>query len=164
MYGGGIVQFTLENANLLPDGGASEGFVKFRVTQKTNLPCETIIFNSAAIYFDFSAPTMSNTTFHTVCPFDSFIVITNTRQVYVSGATVNTYPNPARDVVNFDVKGVEAQQFTLQLYDIQGRFIANLFFDHPTFQLFRRQLPTGTLMYHLAADGKPVASGKIIVR
>ena len=164
MYGGGIVQFTLENANLLPDGGASEGFVKFRVAQKTNLPCETIIFNSAAIYFDFSAPTMSNTTFHTVCPFDSFIVITNTRQVYVSGATVNTYPNPARDVVNFDVKGVEAQQFTLQLYDIQGRFIANLFFDHPTFQLFRRQLPTGTLMYHLAADGKPVASGKIIVR
>ncbi|MBP6810561.1 MAG: T9SS type A sorting domain-containing protein [Saprospiraceae bacterium] len=164
MYGNGIVQFTLENINLPPGGGASEGFVKFRVAQKPTLPCETIIFNSAAIYFDFNAPTMSNTTFHTVCEFDSFIIITKTREIYVDGVEVNTFPNPAAESVNFEIKGIEAQQYTLQLYDIQGRLIANLFYHHPTFQLFRHQLPAGEIIYRLAADGKPVASGKLIVR
>ena len=164
VYGNGIVQFTLENANLTPGGGASEGFVKFRVAQKPNIPCETIIFNSAAIYFDFDAPTMSNTIFHTVCDFDSFVIITNTREIYLPGAEVNTYPNPASDIVNFEITGVEAKQFTLQLYDIQGRLITNLFYHNPTFQLFRQQVPAGTFIYRLAADGRPVASGKLIVR
>ncbi len=164
MYGNGIVQFTLENANLPPGGGASEGFVKLRVAQKPNVPCGTIIFNSAAIYFDFQAPTMSNTTFHKVCEFDSFIVITKTREIYIPNAQVKTYPNPATDYVNFEITGVDAKHFTLQLYDIQGRLIANLFYDNPMFQLYRHQLPAGSFIYRLAADGKPLAAGKLIVR
>ncbi|MBL7828382.1 MAG: T9SS type A sorting domain-containing protein [Saprospiraceae bacterium] len=165
VYGPGIVQFTIPNINLLPGGGAeSEGFVKFRVAQKPNLPCETIIFNSAAIYFDFEAPNMSSMTFHTVCPFDSFIVVTKTRDIYVSGVEVKTYPNPAVNLVNFEISGIEARSFALQLYDIQGRLIHNQFFDSPTFQLLRRQLPAGEFIYRLSADGTPVASGKLIVR
>jgi len=164
MYGNGIVQFTLENANLPPGGGASEGFVKFRVAQKPNLPCETIIFNSAAIYFDFKAPIMSTTTFHTVCEFDSFIIITKTKEIYIPNVQVKTYPNPASEYVNFEITGVDAKQYTLQLYDIQGRLIANLFYDNPMFQLYRHQLPAGTVIYRLAADGKPLAAGKLIVR
>jgi uncharacterized repeat protein (TIGR01451 family) len=165
MYGNGIVQFTLENVNLTPDGGAgSEGFVKFRIAQKPNLPCRTIIFNSAAIYFDFEAPSTSNTTFHTVCEFDSFIVITNTREVFVKGVEVKTFPNPASTVVNFEIQGIEAKQYSLQLYDIQGRLIANLRYSNPAFQLFRHQLPAGELIYRLAADGKPIAAGKLLVR
>lgn len=165
VYGSGIVEFTLQNINLPPGGGAeSEGFVKFRVAQKPNLPCETIIFNSAAIYFDFNAPNMSNKTFHTVCPFDSFIVLTNTREIYMNGVEVKTFPNPAVASVNFEVTGVEAREYTLQLYDIQGRLTFNQFFQKPNFQLLRRQLPAGTFIYRLSADGRPVASGKIIIR
>jgi hypothetical protein len=164
VYGNGIVQFTLENINLLPGGGASEGFVKFRVAQKPNVPCKTIIFNSAAIYFDFEVPTMTNTTFHTVCEFDSFIIVTNTKEIFVKGVEVKTFPNPASSVVNFEVAGIEAKEFVLQLYDIQGRFITNLSFNQPSFQLFRQQLPAGELVYRLSADGKAIAAGKLIVR
>ncbi|MFN0176174.1 MAG: T9SS type A sorting domain-containing protein [Saprospiraceae bacterium] len=162
ILGGGIVEFTLSNLNLLPGGGApSEGFVKFRVSQKLDLPCETTIFNSAAIYFDFNAPVFSNTTYHTVC--DSFIIITDTKEVYVEGADVKVFPNPATESVNFKVEGIHAKSYALLLYDIQGRLIFNQFFDHSEFRLLRQQIPAGKFIYQLAADGKLVASGKIIV-
>jgi uncharacterized repeat protein (TIGR01451 family) len=164
VYGDGIVQFTFNTINLPPDGGAGKGFIQFRVAQKPDLPCETIILNSAAIYLDFASPAMTNTTFHTVCKFDSFIVVTPTREIFMAGAAVNVFPNPATDCVNFEVTGVEAHRFTLQLYDVQGRLISNLFFDQPRFQLFRHQLPAGEIVYRVAADGKPVISGKLIVK
>ena len=82
----------------------------------------------------------------------------------MAGAAVNVFPNPATDCVNFEVTGVEAHRFTLQLYDVQGRLISNLFFDQPRFQLFRHQLPAGEIVYRVAADGKPVISGKLIVK
>ncbi len=162
ILGNGIVEFTLTNLNLMPGGGVpSEGFVKFRVSQKPNVPCETSIFNSAAIYFDFSAPVFTNTTYHTIC--DSFIVV-GTHEVYVHGADVKVFPNPATQSINFLVEGVEAKTYALLLYDIQGRLISNHYFDHPDFRLLRQQLPAGEFIYQLAADGKLVASGKIIIQ
>jgi hypothetical protein len=164
ILGNGIVQFTLSNLNLLPGSGTqSEGFVKFRVSQKPNLPCETTIFNRAATSFDFGAPVFSSETFHTVCEFDSFIIVTNTKEIFVPGADLQVYPNPASESVAFDLKGVAAQSFILQLFDIQGRLIVNLSEHHPFFRLYQHQLPAGELFYRLAADGKPVASGKLIV-
>ena len=163
IYGEGVVQFTLSNANLAPGSSAAEGYVKFRVKQRSGLPCETQILNSAAIYFDFGAPEMSNQTLHTVCEFDSFVVVKN-KEIFLPNADLRVYPNPARDVVNFELSGVEARQYTLQLYDIQGRLLVNQIFNQPTFRLFRPQLPAGTLFYWLAADGKPVASGKLLIR
>lgn len=164
ILGNGIVQFTLTNLKLTPGGGVpSEGFVKFRVSQKPDAPCETTIFNSAAIYFDFNAPVFTNTTYHTVC--DSFIVIDpNVGVVYVPGAEIKIFPNPAREFVNFEVEGVAAQSYALALYDIQGRLISNQVFNHPNFRLLRQQLPAGQIIYQLAADGKLVASGKLIIR
>lgn len=163
ILGDGIVAFTLTNLNLLPGGGVpSEGFVKFRVSQKPNMPCETEIFNSAAIYFDFNAPVFSNTTYHTVC--DSFIVITDSKEVYLDGADLTVFPNPATESINFKVAGVQAQTYTVLLYDIQGRLISNHSFNHSEFRLLRQQLPAGQFIYQLAADGKLVASGKIILK
>jgi hypothetical protein len=164
ILGNGIVEFKLTNLNLQPGGGAlSEGFVKFRVSQKPNVPCETTIFNSAAIYFDFNAPVFTNTTYHTVC--DSFIVLTNTKEVYVKGAELTVYPNPAAESVNFKVEGVNAQEYTIFLYDIQSRLLTYRSFNQSEFRLLRQDLPAGqTLIYQLAADGRLVASGKLIVK
>jgi hypothetical protein len=162
ILGSGIVEFTLSNLNLSPGGGASsEGFVKFRVSQKPNLPCETTIFNSAAISFDFGAPVFSNTTYHTVC--DSFIVLVKTKDIRWPGADVKVFPNPASEIVHFNISGVQAKSYDLLLYDIQGRLLSNYSFNRPDFRLFRHQLPAGELIYQLAADGKLIASGKVIV-
>ena len=164
IYGPGIVQFTLPNLNLLPGSGASEGFVSFRVSQRTDIeiPCGTEILNSAAIYLDFNAPVFTNQTYHTVC--DSFLVV-KTKHIEFDGADVKVYPNPIGESAMFEVTGVQAKGYRLELYDLQGKKLLNQVFNHPTFRLYRHQLPAGTLFYRLITDkGQPVASGKLLVQ
>lgn len=163
IYGNGIVEFRLSNLNLPPGSSASEGFVRFRVSQKPNLPCETVILNRAAIYFDFNAPFMTGETYHTVCEPDSFLIITESKEVFVPGATVKVYPNPAYDYANFELTGVQARDYTLQLFDLQGRLILNQTGTQPNFQIWRHHLSEGNYFYRLAANGRPVASGKLVL-
>lgn len=169
LYGNGIVAFELTNINLLPAGSsASEGFVKFRVSQKPEVPCDSEILNRAAIYFDFNAPVLTNETFHTVC--DSFVELepidtTNgTGNVAFPGAALRIYPNPFVTSTILEVTSVTAATYHLELYDAQGR----LFFNQTnttdsTFRLFRHQVPPGFIIYRLTADGKQVSAGKILV-
>ena len=164
VYGPGIVQFILPDANLLPDGGANEGFVKFRVSFQSGIPCETEVFNSAAIYFDFDAPVLTNQTFHTVCAFDTFVVV-KTKHIELEGADVKVYPNPFDDSAIFEISGAPASGYLLELFDMQGRKLFNQSYSHSTFRLLRQQLPAGMLIYRLTTDrGRPIASGKLLVR
>lgn len=161
VYANGIVEFTLSNANLAPDSSANEGYVSFRVAQKDSLPCGTEILNRAAIYFDFNAPALSTQTRHTVCEFDSFVVV-QTINIIQPGATVKVFPNPFVDGATVQVTGVEANTYGFEIFDQQGKLLFNRVYTHPEFRIHRFQLPAGILFYRLTADGKPVASGKLI--
>jgi hypothetical protein len=165
VYGNGIVQFTLLNPNLLPQGSsANEGYVKFRVSQKPEVPCKTTIFNSAAIYFDFNAPVLTNQTYHTVCDQDSFLFVP-VIDPHFPNADVKVYPNPFDESTNFEISGVQSPGFRLELYDLMGRNIFNQYYPSPTFRLYRHHLPAGMLFYRLTSEkGRPVASGKLLVR
>jgi hypothetical protein len=162
VYGGGIVQFTLLNINLLPSGSSnSDGYVKFRVSQKPNLTCETEILNRAAIWYDFNAPVLTNETWHTVC--DTFYEVSvQTTNIHFPGAGLKVYPNPFVEQATFEVTGVQANTFFLEVIDLQGRSVFNQTTTDSKFQLHGHQLPTGVLFYRLAADGKPVASGTML--
>lgn len=162
LYGDGIVQFTIPNLNLIPGSSGSEGYVKFRVSQRPNLSCGTQIFNTAAITFDYNTPVLTNEVFHTVCPDSLFLPVVATQNIDYPGANVKVYPNPFTQSATFEITGVRAKDYRLELYDAQGRLVFNQFYSHSTFQLFRPQLPPGAFYYRLAADGRPVASGKII--
>jgi hypothetical protein len=95
-----VLVFTFNNINL-PDSSAdyfgSQGFVKYGIQLKQNLPLYTEITNTAAIYFDFNAPVITNTTTNTlynpmnlavalnsnICPSDSVSAeVTDGRQPY----------------------------------------------------------------------------------
>ena len=69
VYGEGILKFTFPDI-MLPDSNvnkeASQGFVQFKISPKNNLPVFTEIENSAAIFFDFNEPVITNTTLHTI--------------------------------------------------------------------------------------------------
>lgn len=161
VYGNGIVQFTIPNANLIPGGSAADGFVKFRVAQRDSLPCGTQILNHAAIYFNYNAPIYSNTTLHTACKEKDYWIL-STVHVAWPGADLNVYPNPFTESATFEVTGVPSNHFELSLYDIQGRLIANPVFTQPTFRLLRHQIPAGVVFYQLTSQGKLIASGKLI--
>jgi hypothetical protein len=165
VYGSGIVEFTLPNANLIAGSSAAEGFVNFHVSQKPNLPCGTVILNSAAIYYDFNAPEITNQTKHTSCADSIFLqFITATHNIEMPNAEVNVYPNPFEQSTNFEIINVPARDYGLFLYDTQGRLLFISFYSAPTFRLFRNQIPAGPVFYRLTADGKPVATGKLIAK
>jgi PQQ-like domain len=158
VYGGGITQFLMNNVRLAP---GEEGFVKFSVNQRANLARGTRIPNKAAVYLDFNAPVYTNPVFHTVDKDENYLLLSSDAIQY-PGAKVSIAPNPFRDEANFDISGVKAKQYRLEVYDIQGKLLFNQHYSHSTFRLFRHNLPSGAFFYRLTADGKPVASGKII--
>ncbi|MCB0535233.1 MAG: hypothetical protein KDD14_23705, partial [Saprospiraceae bacterium] len=100
---GNVLRFKFSNI-MLPDSNvnepASHGFVKFRVAQMPDLADGKRIENSAAIYFDFNDPVITNTTFHTIG--DHFILV-NTDAGPKGLPPLRVYPNPAVDAVNFEI-------------------------------------------------------------
>ena len=64
-----VLRFEFENINLpdsTTDEPASNGFIKFKINQKANNAIGTLIKNSAAIYFDFNSPIITNVIFNKV--------------------------------------------------------------------------------------------------
>ena len=65
----GVAEFRFDNI-LLPDSSTnlegSQGFIQFYIEQQPGNPNGAIIENSAAIYFDFNEPVLTNFAWHTV--------------------------------------------------------------------------------------------------
>lgn|GEM_PF-1112222 len=81
IVGSNILKFTFNNILLVDsttNEPASHGFVKFRISQIDSLPLGTIIFNNAAIYFDFNEPIITNETFHEIGKDFLFLCHSNT--------------------------------------------------------------------------------------
>lgn len=69
MKSGGILKFSFPNINLadsFSNEPQSHGWIQFRVKLKNNLLPNTIVENTAFIYFDFNSPVVTNTTSNTL--------------------------------------------------------------------------------------------------
>jgi len=92
--------------------------VQFSIPQVPDNPDGTQIKNSAAIFFDFNAPVLTNQTLHTV---GSHFIIVSTDDPAQGQSAIQVYPNPAVDIVNFKLTESSGQQFAFELVDILGR-------------------------------------------
>lgn len=158
---GGILRFTFDNI-LLPDStvnfDASNGFVKFRVAQKPDHVDGTTIENSAAIYFDFNEPVITNTTLHTIG--QNFISVSTDNPT--NNGLLRTYPNPGYETVMFELKEwVEAGRF--ELYNNTGQLTASAHFAGDQFKFERRNLTAGVYHFQITSNSRLVATGKIIL-
>jgi hypothetical protein len=106
------------NPLYLPDSNANEpeskGFVMFRVKKKPNLPLNTIISNTASIYFDYNAPIVTNTVENTLT---ELVGIRHLKLEHL----VSVYPNPANNelrVLSFK-SGIE----NVAMLDIAGKTV-----------------------------------------
>jgi len=99
----------------LPDSNADEkashGMVNFYIKTKKNLPDGTQFKNTAAIYFDYNAPVITNTT------TNSLVMYNGIRDV--SDNSMKLYPNPATDIVTVatDLQTIEVAS----VFDNMGR-------------------------------------------
>ena len=100
----GILEFTFENIHLPYSGSGRFGYVMYQIKLKENLPVGTEILNSAAIYFDYNLPVITNTAINTIKSTDS-----NPELSLENNFTI--YPNPTNEA--FSVKGNNIESITL---------------------------------------------------
>jgi uncharacterized repeat protein (TIGR01451 family) len=151
---------------MLPDSNvnflASQGFVKYTISQRENIALGSEINNTAAIYFDQNEPIITNTTSHVVGL--DFVEISNSRDIKNAGPALNVFPNPAKTSLNFQLAPTDFRKGQLELYNVLGQKQLSLYFDGPTISLDRQGLPTGHYFYAITLDGMPTANGKIEFR
>jgi hypothetical protein len=115
---GRAVRFSFPNINL-PDSvsnePASHGMVQYSVKLKEGLPVNTVINNTANIYFDFNPPVVTNTTVNT-------ITIPDGLPAPLSNLAFAIMPNPAHNTVTVQLQNITANT-TLKVFDILGAVV-----------------------------------------
>lgn len=156
----GMVQFLFENI-FLPDSTinepASNGFVNFSILPKSTAPRGTIIRNTAAIYFDFNDPVITNEVTHQI-GIDLITVSVNEADLDLG---LQVYPNPFHSNAVFKID--YESDWQLHLYDLQGRLVRtqNAFGNQLTFE--RQELPQGVYYFKILTADNLSLSGKLVV-
>ena len=96
------------------DAEGSNGFVYFRIKPKAGYAIGDIIPNTAAIFFDFNAPVITNR-FETEFVEETLSI----SEFDING--FNMYPNPANDILNIKLNNII--NANLSVYDIQGKLV-----------------------------------------
>jgi len=120
----GVLAFDFRNI-MLPDSNVnfitSQGFVKFLIDPNSGLSENTVIENTAHIYFDFNAPIVTNTIISTMV---SELPITSTKNLDRSSfPPISLFPNPSTGIFNFGIPEEIPLPLTLVITDTYGREI-----------------------------------------
>ena len=146
---------------------ASNGFVKFRVSQMPDLPLSgwgTRIYNDAEIYFDFNAPITTNQSYLKVGRHFIENYISSTFDVNEEEKRVLIHPNPFSNETIFTVKGTENTPLEFTLFDVQGRELRREVHRQNSFKFLRNGLAEGLYFYRIKTEGRMLDAGKVVVQ
>jgi uncharacterized repeat protein (TIGR01451 family) len=151
---------------MLPDSNvnepASNGFVKFRIRPRADVPLETDVYNKAAIYFDFNEPIITNTTQHRIG--EDFITVASW-DPQIPQYKVSVTPNPASERAYIRLSGSpETGNYQFLLTDPSGRTARVLHNSAAVFELQRGDLPAGVYFFQVRLEGEPCGLGKLILQ
>ncbi|MCP4442996.1 MAG: T9SS type A sorting domain-containing protein [Aureispira sp.] len=167
LIGENVIEYRFNNINL-PDSNANEaashGFIKFKIKQEADNPLGTVIYNDAAIYFDYNAPIITNETFHTIGDNFVTVLITGTEDVLIEDVEVKVYPNPFTTQATVEVEGGDYQDLELVVYDITGREVAQYQTTDNKIQIQRNNLSQGVYIYQLKGNRELINTGKFIIK
>ena len=162
-----VLKYSFENI-MLPDSNINEpgshGFFKFGIQQQPDVAIGSVIENSAAIYFDFNEPIITNTYFHTIgFDFIELRVVTSTDEL-LSPIQLSIHPNPVGDyaILRFEKEAIQNGEF--QLYDLQGKQVRRYEFSGNELSIERGDLQSGMYLFEVQADGVLVGNGKLVIK
>jgi len=164
LSGAGVMTFLFENI-LLPDSNvnepASHGFIKFTLQHRPEAPLETLVKNTAHIYFDFNDPIVTNTTEHRLG--ENFITV-GLWQPEQPEYEIIVAPNPFSEEASITLKGLSSQTgLELQLFDFQGKLQMELDAATGVFHLKRAHLAKGGYGFRITQAGKVIGTGKLVL-
>ena len=156
--GAGILKFTFDPIALvdsLTNEEASQGFVKYTINQKPDLPPGTTIANSAAIYFDFNAPVITE-------PWIYTIMEPNNIQSPGLPAGITLYPNPGREIININAEHSN-DSGTLAIYNPLGRLIVEKLVPKKSHTVLPiEHWDAGLYYYYFRSGGQVLQTGKLM--
>lgn len=159
----GLLIFHFDNI-MLPDSNVnlagSNGFVQFSIEQLPDNPINTIIENTAGIYFDFNDPVITNTVWHTIG--EAFIAV-KSYEVLATGMELSIAPNPIQTYTTIRLKGDELPEVSCEIFDSHGRQIARLPMQNNALRIDREQLPhSGLYFFRIRQSNTLIAQGKLL--
>lgn len=162
LSGNGILDFYFDNIQL-PDSGTnqllSNGYVRYTIKGKPELTVGNTILNTAAIYFDFNPPIITNTT-STMIVYDVMVpveVISAEREL---GITV--YPNPTSDLLYFELSEEQTSQLELLIFDLAGKQVLFTPIQAAQTPISVGSLTQGIYFGHLMKGGKRLGYFKFV--
>lgn len=111
---GNKVEFIFEGINLPFDDANNDGYVTFKIKTKSNLVVGDTFSNDANIYFDYNFPITTNT-------FETTITALKVTD-FDFGTHFTLYPNPVKDVLNFQSKDNTAIN-SIEIYNTLGQVV-----------------------------------------
>ncbi|MEA3447064.1 MAG: proprotein convertase P-domain-containing protein [Bacteroidota bacterium] len=156
-----VVRWTFEGINL-PDSNANEpeshGFVKFKMHQQPGNQIYTEINNSAAIFFDYNLPVLTNEVFNIIGKMDE--VITDVPEINTQ-QQVDVFPNPAANYVKFSVN---ADTYDIELYDASGRIIRHIQgITSAEYHMPATNISKGIYYYRIKDKDGVIGAGKLVI-
>jgi hypothetical protein len=93
----------------------SQGYVRYRIRPKADLPFGTTIENTAGIYFDANPAVITNTTLNTI-----HVDLDNIVENKTDNFNVIVYPNPVTSEATVYFNKALSEEYALRIYSILG--------------------------------------------
>lgn len=152
------LKFIFENI-MLPDSNinleGSNGFVNFFINHVEGLSEGTVISNSAAIYFDFNEPVITDDTWITLMNPSSVKNPTPTLQFSVN-------PNPISDKIWVNLDASKVQDGTWAIYHSNGQQLLEGAFEQGAFHIDCSSLENGMYMLQMIDNNGNVGIKKLV--
>ncbi len=155
----GVLQVKYRNINLLwetIDAAASQGYFSFSIKPRMGIADGTVITNSAAIYFDFNLPVVTNEVYNTISHSLSGLINP------VFNKEVILYPVPVSN--ELFVSGLHVNQLkSFQILDITGKQISYSLPLVPNGSIHVSHLQPGVYILRLRSESGEHTHHKFIV-
>jgi uncharacterized repeat protein (TIGR01451 family) len=162
-----VLQFTFPNLLLVDsfhNEPKSHGFIKFHIKQKPNVALGSKLYNSAAIYFDYNAPVITNRTMLTIGK--QFIVSGIVNPTSKLPMRIRNYPNPTADRALLEILDGNEDNATrnFQLLDVTGRVLRQANFNGNRYEFERDGLNAGFYLFRVTQQGQMLGTGSIVIQ
>ncbi|HRI34120.1 MAG TPA: T9SS type A sorting domain-containing protein [Saprospiraceae bacterium] len=162
-----ILQFTSTSINLpaeQDDTLGSNGYIKFKISPKKNIPTATTIKNTASIIFDFNTPIITNTVIRNVT--DDFLKVKIISSVKNNLTKIKTtiYPNPFNQTATLSFDYQQPTQLTI--FSIDGKIMQQYQSTDNFYTIDRKQLSKGMYLYELKkiSNNELLDTGKLVIQ
>jgi uncharacterized repeat protein (TIGR01451 family) len=148
----GLVRFRFDGIHL-PDSASdmagSQGYVRFTIRHQQGLPEATEVHNTAAIYFDFNPPIITNTVLNTL----TYGTVGIAEPIDLTSALA-VYPNPMGEHAQVRLDASLQGRVDMSLTDAMGRQVRNWSsMGGTTTTILRNGLPAGIYLLRATGNG-----------